>query len=71
MTSKAKMLRDMCSRYIDNLEDIGATDSVVITALRSLVSQNAATTENARRLWQDNQTLRKSAEEIANIERAK
>ena len=63
MTSRAENLRINCTRYIAKLEAAG-TDPVVITALRSLVSQNISTAENGRRLWADNMKLRAEIAEL-------
>ena len=58
MPDRAEKLRADCRRYIDQLEAAGASDPLVITSLRSLVSQNSSTAETARRLWHDNVKLR-------------
>ena len=57
MANRSETLRLNCTRSIAKLEEAG-TDPVIITALRSLVSQNSSTADTARRLWHDNQALR-------------
>ena len=61
MANRSETLRLNCTRYINQLKEAG-TDPMVITALRSLVSQNISTAENGRRLWADNMKLRAELE---------